>query len=120
MDFVPTRDQGILDDSQLRLRTPGAVSRLTDLFALKADQSTVSAGFGERPTGAQATAEITAAINALKGNVGPLMDTLEEISQSLSNDNDVYNTLLAFINAKQCLRLGYPCDRHREQHCAQA
>ena len=100
MDFVPTRSQVILDDSQLRLRTPGAVSRLTELFALKADQSIVNQGFGERPTGAQVTAEITAAITALKGSVPSLLDTLDEIAAALNGDPDVYNTLLGFINAK--------------------
>ena len=101
MDFVPTRGQVILDDAQLRLRTPGGVSRLTELFALKANKSTVDEGFTQRPTGAQVTAEITAAINALKGNAPGLMDTLDEIANALNDDHDVYNTLLAFINAKQ-------------------
>ena len=101
MDFVPTRGQVILDDAQLRLRTTGAVTRLTDLFALKADESTVTTRFADRPTAAEVAAQITAAINTLKGDAGPLMDTLGEISDALQDDHDVYNTLLAFINAKQ-------------------
>ena len=101
MDFVPTRGQVILDDAQLRLRTPGAVQRLTDLFALKADESSVSSRLQDRPTASQVTAEITAAINALKGDAPGLLDTLGEIADALSDDHDVYNTLLAFINAKQ-------------------
>ena len=75
MDFVPTRGQVILDDSQLRLRTLGAVSKLTDLFAAKADQSTITSGFADRPTSVEMNAAISAAINALKGDAGPLMDT---------------------------------------------
>ena len=82
MDFVPTRGQVILDDAQLRLRTPGSVSRLTDLFAMKADQSTANAGFGERPAGAQVTAEITAAINALKGGAPQILNTRGEIADA--------------------------------------
>ena len=101
MDFVPTRRQVILDDSQLRLRTTGAVTRLTDLFALKADESSVTTRFADRPTATEVAAQITAAINTLKGDAGPLMDTLGEISDALQDDHDVYNTLLAFINDKQ-------------------
>ena len=50
MDFVPTRGQVILDDSELRLRTTGAVTRLTDLFARKADESSVTTRFADRPS----------------------------------------------------------------------
>ena len=101
MDFVPTRGQVILDDSHLRLRTTGAVTRLTDLFALKADESSVSTRFADRPTSTEVTAEIAAAIDALKGDAPGLLDTLGEIADALNDDHDVYNTLLAFINAKQ-------------------
>ena len=101
MDFVPTRGQVILDDSQLRLRTTGAVTRLTDLFALKADESSVGSRFADRPTATEVAAQITAAINALKGDAPGLLDTLGEIADALNDDHDVYNTLLAFINAKQ-------------------
>ena len=91
----------ILDDSQLRLRTTGAVTRLTDLFALKADESSVANRFLDRPTAAEVAAQITAAINTLKGNAPALLDTLDEIANALNDDHDMYNTLLAFINAKQ-------------------
>ena len=46
MDAIATRGHVILDDAQVRLRTSGAAQRFTDLFALKADSSTVSTGFG--------------------------------------------------------------------------
>ena len=88
MDFVPTRGQVILDDSQLRLRTTGAVSKLTDLFAQKADQSTVTAGFGQRPTGAQVTAEINQAITNLRGSAPLLLDTLGEIADALNKEGE--------------------------------
>ena len=101
MDFVPTKGQLILDDSQLRLRTTGAVTRLTDLFDLKSDESSVGSRFADRPTSTEVTAEITAAIDALKGDAPGLLDTLGEIADALNDDHDVYNTLLAFINAKQ-------------------
>ena len=104
MDALATRGHVILDDDQVRLRTSTAsAQRFTQLFALKADASTVNTGFGERPTASQITAEITAAINALKGNAPALLDTLDEIANALSDDHDVYNTLLAFINAKNPL-----------------
>ena len=101
MDFVPTRGQVILDDSQLRLRTTGAVTRLTDLFALKADESSVTTRFADRPTAAEVAAQITNAITALRNSAPALLDTLDEIAAALNDDPDVYNTLLAFINAKQ-------------------
>ena len=104
MDALATRGHVILDDDEVRLRTSTATAqRLTQLFALKADESSVSSRFSDRPTSSEVTAEIAAAINALKGNAPALLDTLEEISLSLANDHDVYNTLLAFINAKQPL-----------------
>ena len=101
MDFVPTRGQVILDDSHLRLRTTGAVTRLTDLFALKADESSVGSRFADRPTSTEVAAEIAAAINALKGDAPGLLDTLAELASALNDDADVYNTLFAFIKAKQ-------------------
>ena len=90
MDFVPTRGQVILDDSQLRLRTTGAVTRLTDLFALKADESSVTTRFADRPTATEVAAQITAAINALKGDAPGLLDTLGEIADALNDDHDAY------------------------------
>ena len=75
----------------MRLRTGGAAQRFTDLFALKADSSTVSTGLGERPTATAVTAETAAAISALTGSAPALLDTLGEI----------YQTLLALINSKQ-------------------
>ena len=102
MDALATRGHVILDDDQVRLRTGTAnAQRFTQLFALKADASTVSTGFGERPTGAQVTAEINQAIQNLRGSSPALLDTLDEIAASLNDDPNVYNTLLAFINAKQ-------------------
>ena len=102
MDSLSTRGHILLDDDQVRLRTGTAsAQRFTQLFALKYDESSVSTRFADRPTATEVTTPITAAINALKNGVGPLMDTLNEISSALNNDHDVYNTLLAFINAKQ-------------------
>ena len=42
MDAIATRGHVILDDTQVRLRTSGTAQRFTELFALKADSSTVS------------------------------------------------------------------------------
>ena len=104
MDALATRGHVILDDDQVRLRTSTATAqRFTQLFALKADESSVSSRFSDRPTSSEVTAEITAAINALKGSAPALLDTLDEIANALNDDNDVYNTLLAFINAKNPL-----------------
>ena len=85
MDTIATSGFVILHDSQLRLRTPGAVSKLTDLFALKADESSVGSRFADRPTSTEVTAEITAAIDALKGDAPGLLDTLGEIADALNN-----------------------------------
>ena len=101
MDAIATRGHIILDDAQVRLRTSGAAQRFTDLFALKADSSTVSTGLGERPTASEVTAEIQAAIDALTGSAPVLLDTLAEIAAAINDDNDVYQTLLALINSKQ-------------------
>ena len=101
MDAIATRGHVILDDTQVRLRTSGTAQRFTELFALKADSSTVSTGLGERPTASQVTSEIAAAINALTGSAPALLDTLEEIANAINDDNDVYQTLLALINSKQ-------------------
>ena len=103
MDTIATSGFVILDDSQLRLRTTGAVSRLTDLFNLKSDESSVGSRFADRPTSTEVTAEITAAIDALKGDAPDLMDTLGEIADALADDEDVYNSLVALINARQPL-----------------
>jgi hypothetical protein len=104
MDALATRGHVILDDDQVRLRTGTAsAQRFTQLFALKADESSVSSRFSDRPTASEVTAEITAAINALKGNAPALLDTLDEIANALNDDHDVYNTLLALINAKNPL-----------------
>ena len=100
MDFIATRGHIILDDAQVRLRSGGAAQRFTDLFALKADSSTVSTGLGERPTATQVTAEIAAAISALTGSAPALLDTLEEIANALNDDNDVYQTILTLLNSK--------------------
>ena len=101
MDAIATRGHVILDDTQVRLRTSGTAQRFTELFALKADSSTVSTGLGERPTANQVTSEIAAAINALTGSAPALLDTLGEIANAINDDNDVYQTLLALINSKQ-------------------
>ena len=47
--WMSTRGHVILDDSQVRLRTSGTAQRFTELFALKADSSTVSLGLGNGP-----------------------------------------------------------------------
>ena len=101
MDFIASRGHILLDDAQVRLRTGGAAQRFTDLFAQKADSSTVSTGLGERPTASEVTAEIQAAIEALTGSAPVLLDTLSEIAASLNNDNDVYQTILSLLNSKQ-------------------
>ena len=101
MDIVSTRGQVILDDQQLRLRTTGAVTRLTDLFALKADESSVANRFLDRPTAAEVAAQITAAINTLKGDAGPLMDTLGELADALNDDDQAFTSLMNIINTKQ-------------------
>ena len=95
MDAIATRGHVILDDAQVRLRTSGAAQRFTELFALKADSSTVSTGLGERPTASQVTSEIAAAINTLTGSAPALLNTLEEIANAINDDNDIYQTLLA-------------------------
>ena len=101
MDAIASRGHILLDDSQVRLRTSGTAQRFTELFALKADSSTVNTGLGERPTASQVTSEIAAAINALTGSAPALLDTLGEIANAINDDNDVYQTLLALINSKQ-------------------
>ena len=101
MDAIATRGHVILDDTQVRLRTSGTAQRFTELFALKADSSTVNTGLEERPTASQVTSEIAAAINALTGSAPALLNTLEEIANAINDDNDVYQTLLALINSKQ-------------------
>ena len=102
MDALATRGHVILDDDQVRLRTSTtSAQRFTQLFALKSDESSVSTRFADRPTASEVTTEIAAAINALKGGAPALLDTLDEIANALNDDHDVYNTLLAFINAKQ-------------------
>ena len=113
MDAIATRGHVILDDAPVRLRTCGAAQRFTDLFALKADSSTVSTGLGERHTASQVTAEITAAIAALTGSAPALLNTLEEIANAINDDNDVYQTLLSLINSKQARLLIPKCRRHQ-------
>ena len=104
MDALATRGHVILDDDQVRLRTSTATAqRFTQLFALKADESSVTSRFSDRPTATEVTAQITAAINALKGDAPALLDTLDEIANALNDDHDVYNTLLGRINTKQPL-----------------
>ena len=97
MDLLSTRGQVVLDDSQVRLRTSSALARFTELFALKADQSTVD----NLPTTTQVQALIDAAIAALKGGAPALLDTLDEIAAAINDDADVYNTLLTLIGQKQ-------------------
>ena len=101
MNAIASRGFLLLDDSQVRLRTSGAAQRFTDLFALKADSSTVNIGLGERPTASEVTAEISTAIATLTGSAPALLDTLGEIANAINDDNDVYQTLLALINSKQ-------------------
>ena len=104
MDALATRDHVILDDDQVRLRTSTAnAQRFTQLFAIKADESSVTNRFSDRPTASEVTTQIAAAINALKGNAPALLDTLDEIANALNDDHDVYNTLLGLINAKNPL-----------------
>ena len=92
----------LLDDASVRLRTNTAsAQRFTQLFALKSDESSVSAGFADRPTASEVTTEITAAIDALKGDAPDMMDTLSEIADALADDEDVYKSQVALINAKQ-------------------
>ena len=104
MDALATRGHVILDDDQVRLRTSTtSAQRFTQLFALKSDESSVSTRFADRPTASEVTTEITAAIDALKGDAPDLMDTLGEIADALADDEDVYNSLVALINARQPL-----------------
>ena len=58
-------------------------------------------GLGERLTASQVTAELTAAIAALTGSALAVLDRLEEIANAISDDNDVYQLLLALINSEQ-------------------
>ena len=44
-----------------------------------------------------------AAINALKGDAGPSMETSSEMSGALNDDDPVFSSLVAMINAKQNL-----------------
>ena len=97
MDLLSTRGQVVLDDSQVRLRTSSALARFTELFALKADQSTVD----NLPTTTQVQVLIDAAIAALKGGAPALLDTLDELAAAINDDSDVYNTLLTLIGQKQ-------------------
>ena len=53
MDSLATRGYAVLDNAQVRLRASGVASKFTDLFELKADQSAVNIGVGERPTQTQ-------------------------------------------------------------------
>ena len=102
MDALATRGHVILDDASVRLRTSTvSAQRFTELFALKSDESSVSTRFADRPTATEVTTEITAAINALKGDAPGLLDTLGEIADALNDDHDLYNTLMSAINAKQ-------------------
>ena len=87
----------MLDDSSVRLRTSSALARFTELFALKADQSTVDT----LPSTAQVQTLIDAAITALKGGAPALLDTLDELAAAINDDADVYNSLLALIGQKQ-------------------
>ena len=87
----------MLDDSSVRLRTSSALARFTELFALKADQSTVDT----LPSTAQVQVLIDAAIAALKGGAPALLDTLDELALAINDDADVYNSLLALIGQKQ-------------------
>ena len=104
MDALATRGNVLLDDSQVLLRTSTAsAQRFTQLFALKSDESSVSTRFADRPTATEVTTEITAAIDALKGDAPDLMDTLGEIADALADDEDVYNSLVALINQRQPL-----------------
>ena len=101
MDSLATRGYAVLDDAQVRLRTNGVPTRFTELFALKADQSTVDTGLGDRPTQVQVTAQILAAIDALRGSAPALLDTLAEIAQAINDDQDVHATILRLLGAKQ-------------------
>ena len=101
MDSLATRGYAILDDAQVRLRTNGVPSRFTELFQLKADQSAVDTGLGERPTQTQITAEIAAAIDALRGSAPGLLDTLQELADAINDDATVYQTILGLLGQKQ-------------------
>ena len=89
MDALATRGHIILDDAQVRLRTGGAAQRFTDLFALKADSSTVSTGLGERPTATAVTAVISAAIEDFLKQYFEIFQTevchTRKLVQSISN-----------------------------------
>ena len=97
MDLLSTQGQVVLDDSQVRLRTSSALARFTELFALKADQSTVD----NLPTTTQVQTLIDAAIAALKGGAPALLDTLDELAAAINDDEQVYQTLLTLIGGKQ-------------------
>ena len=102
MDALATRGHVLLDDSQVLLRTNTSTAhRFAQLFALKSDESSVSTRFADRPTATEVTTQITAAIDALKGDAPDLMDTLGEIADALADDEDVYNSLVALINARR-------------------
>ena len=102
MDTLSTRGYAILEDSQVRLRTNGNVpSRFTELVLLKADQSAVDTGLGERPTQLQITAQIVAAIDALRGGAPGLLATLQELADAINDDATVYQTILGLLGQKQ-------------------
>ena len=104
MDALATRGHVILDDDQVRLRTGTAsAQRFTQLFALKYDESSVSTRFADRPTAIEVTTEITAGIDAPKGDAGPLMETLGELADALNDDDQAFTSLLNMINTKQPL-----------------
>ena len=92
MDALATRGHVILDDDQVRLRTSSGLGKFTDLFA----QSAVS-GVSQQ----QVTAQIDAAINALKGSAPALLDTLDELAAAISDDQNFSQTVLGLINQKQ-------------------
>ena len=112
MDLLSTRGQVVLDDSQVRLRTSSALARFTELFALKADQSTVD----NLPTTTQVQTLIDAAIAALKGGAPALLDTLDELAASLGDQTDAYNALLTLIGGKQAT-LTLPNTQHGTNFC---
>ena len=101
MNSLASRGYAVLDDSRVRLRANGVASKFTDLFELKADQSSVDTGLGERPTQTQITAQIAAAISALRGSAPALLDTLAEIAQAINDDQNVYATILSLLGNKQ-------------------
>ena len=104
MELLQSLGIVVIDDERTKLRLAGTLSSLSELFALKADQTALS-GFA---TTAQVNAAIAAQIASLVSSSPSTLDTLQELSAALNNDASAFSTLTAAIATNSGKMTKYP------------